>query len=132
MLRMQEWIPVAFTSMVTVLPNDLHDVFKLRSSTGAWWPFLSDAALEVRAALEIDEYTDPHHDNATVPHTVVLDAGLRIDKVYCGYWYWGRPSAHQLWNDLRDLMARTKADWDPTTAEARAAWAAAQEARAAA
>ena len=125
MLRLQEWVPVAYTPMVTVLPNDLHDVFKLRSSTGAWWPFLSDADLEVQRALEIDEYTDTHHAS-TVPHTVVLDAGLRIDKVYVGYWFWGRPSPYQLWADLQDLLARTKADFDPTTAEARAAWAAAQ------
>ena len=121
MLRMQEWVPVAFTSMVTILPGALHDAYKLRTSTGAWWPFLADEKLEVQKALEIDEYTDPHHD-ATVPHTLVLDAGLRIDKVYVGYWYWGRPSAYQLWADLQDLMARTKADFDPTTAEARAAW----------
>ncbi|HEV2812555.1 MAG TPA: redoxin domain-containing protein [Solirubrobacteraceae bacterium] len=125
MLRMQEWLPVAFTSMVTVLPGVVHDADKLRLSTGAWWPFLADTELEVQKALEIDEYTDPHHD-ATVPHTLVLDAGLRIDKVYVGYWYWGRPSAYQLWTDLQDLMARTKADFDPTTADARAAWAAAR------
>jgi peroxiredoxin len=131
MLQMQQWLPVAFTSMVTVLPNDLHDVFKLRSSTGAWWPFLADERLEIRTALEIDEYTDAHHDNAVVPHTLVLDAGLRIDKVYVGYWYWGRPSAYDLWADLRDLMARTKADFDPTTTEARAAWDAARTAEAA-
>ena len=124
MLRMQEWVPVAFTAMVTVLPNDLHDVFKLRSSTGAWWTFLSDAELQVQRALEIDEYTDTHHA-ATVPHTLILDEGLRIDKVYVGYWFWGRPSPYQLWIDLQDLMSRTKADWDPTTAEARAAAAAA-------
>jgi peroxiredoxin len=125
MLRLQEILPVAFTSMVTVLPGIVHDAYRLRLSTGAWWPFLADVDLEVQRALEIDEYTDPHHD-ATVPHTLVLDAGLRIDKVYVGYWYWGRPSALDLWADLRDLMARTKADYDPTTPEARAAWAAAQ------
>ena len=125
MLRLQEWLPVAFTSMVTVLPNVLHDVHKLRISTGAWWPYLADAELELQKALDIAEYTDPHHA-ATVPHTVVLDAGLKVDKVYVGYWYWGRPSADDLWRDLRDLMARTKADFDPTTAEARAAWEAAQ------
>src|SRR3712207_7678658 len=56
--------------MVTVLPNDLHDVFKLRASTGAWWTYLSDAELELQRALEIDEYTDTHHA-ATVPHTLV-------------------------------------------------------------
>ena len=63
-----------------------------------------------------------------MPHTLVLAPGLVIDKVYCGYWFWGRPSVDQLWADLQDLFRRTKADFDPTTAEARAAWAAQQAA----
>ena len=121
LLRLQELVPVAFTRLVTVLPNDQHDTNKMRTATGAWWPFLCDTDLEVQQALEIDEYTDAHHA-ATVPHTLVLGPGLVIDKVYCGYWFWGRPSVPQLWADLQDLFARTKADFDPTTPQARAAW----------
>ena len=99
----------------------------MKSSTGAWWTFLSDGDLEVQRALQIDEYTDPHHA-ATVPHTLILAPGLVIHRVYCGYWYWGRPSADQLWRDLQDLFGRIKADFDPTTDEARAAWGRAQAA----
>ena len=125
MLRVYEWCSVAFTQLVTVLPNDLHDVYKLKISTGAHWTFLADRELELQQALDIREYTDPHHD-ATVPHTVVLSPGLVIEKVYVGYWFWGRPSPYQLWQDLQELNARIKADFDPTTADARAAWKAAQ------
>jgi len=125
MLKFHEWCAVAFTQLVTVLPNNLHDTNKMRISIGAYWPFLADVDLEVRRTLEIDEYTDPHHD-ATVPHTLVLAPALVIDKVYGGYWFWGRPSAYQLWADLQDLFRRTKPDFDPTTPEARAAWQAAQ------
>jgi len=131
MLKLQQWEPVAFTQMVTVLPNDLHDTYKMKIATGAQWTYLADADLEVQTALDIREYTDPHHP-ATVPHTVVLGPGLTIDKVYVGYWFWGRPSPYQLWDDLQDLMRRTKADYDPTTADARAAWEAAQREEAAA
>jgi hypothetical protein len=53
--------------------------------------------------------------------TLVLAPGLVIDRVYCGYWFWGRPSAYQLWQDLPDLFHRTEADFDPTADEARAA-----------
>ena len=67
-----------------------------------------------------------------MPHTLVLAPGLVIDKVYVGYWFWGRPSAYQLWQDLQDLSRRIKADFDPTTAEARAAWEAMQVAPASA
>jgi peroxiredoxin len=125
MLKFWEWCAVAFTQVVTVLPNDLHDTDKMRIATGAYWPFLADTELEVQRTLEIHEYTDPHHA-ATVPHTLVLAPGLVIDKVYVGYWFWGRPSAYQLWEDLQDLFRRIKSDFDPTTAEARAAWQASQ------
>jgi hypothetical protein len=67
--------------------------------------------------LKIDEYTDPHH-NATVPHTLVLAPGLVIDKSYVGYWFFGRPSAYQLWDDLQGLFRRIKQDFDPTLASA--------------
>jgi peroxiredoxin len=59
MVKLHEWCAVAFTQLVTVLPNDLHDVYRLRISTGASWPFLSDADLEVQRSLDIAEYTDP-------------------------------------------------------------------------
>ena len=51
MLKFHEWCSVAFTQLVTVLPNDLHDVFKLKISTGAHWTFLADTDLEVQTAL---------------------------------------------------------------------------------
>jgi peroxiredoxin len=131
MLKFYEWCSVAFTQIVTVLPNDLHDVYKLKISTGAHWTFLADRDLELQGALDIREYTDPHHD-ATVPHTVVLGPGRVIEKIYVGYWFWGRPSPYRLWQDFQELLSRTKADFDPTTAEARAAWEAARVAGAAA
>ncbi|MEW6471450.1 MAG: redoxin domain-containing protein [Actinomycetota bacterium] len=124
MVKFHEWCAVAFTQLVTVLPNDLHDVGKLKISTGAYWPYLSDGDLEVQRTLDIKEYTDPHH-HATVPHTLVLAPGLVIDKVYVGYWFWGRPSAYDLWADLRELSRRIKADFDPTLPEVKEAWMAA-------
>jgi hypothetical protein len=61
-----------------------------------------------------------------VPHTVLLAPGLLIDKVYVGYWFWGRPSPYQLWADLQDLFRRIKPDFDPTLPELRAEWEAAR------
>ena len=122
MIQFHKWCPVAFTEVVTVLPNDLHDTFKMRIAAGAHWTFLADVDLEVQKTLDINEYTDPHHAHAGVPHTVILSPGLKIEKVYVGYWFWGRPSNEQLWADCGEILARTKADFDPTTPEARAAW----------
>jgi peroxiredoxin len=124
MLKFYEWCSVAFTQLVTVLPNELHDVYKLKISTGAHWTYLADTDLEVQSTLGIKEYTDPIHD-ATVPHTLVLSPGLKIESVYVGYWFWGRPSPYQLWQDLQELSKKIKSDFDPTTARAKAAWKAA-------
>jgi peroxiredoxin len=121
MLRFNEWCAVAFTRLVTVLPNNLHDTNKLRISTGAAWTFLADEDLEVQRTLDIREYTDTHHA-ATVPHTLVVAPSLVIDKVYVGYWFWGRPSPYQLWQDLQELLGRIKVDFDPTISAVRAAW----------
>jgi len=121
MVRFFGWCPVAFTQLVTVLPNDLHDTNKMRIATGAHWTYLSDGEHEVQGALDIREYTDPHHQ-ATVPHTLVVAPGLTIDKVYVGYWFWGRPTPYQLWADLQDLFRRTKPDFDPTVPELREEW----------
>ena len=124
MPKFYEWSSVAFTQLVTILPNDLHDVYKLKISTGAHWTYLADRELEVQKALDIREYTDTHHA-ANVPHALVLAPGLEIDKIYVGYWFWGRPSPYQLWADLGDLLRRIKPDFDPLTEEARTAYAAA-------
>jgi peroxiredoxin len=126
LLTFHEWCAVAFTELVSVLPNDLHDVYKLKISTGANWTFLADDGLAVQEHFDINEYTDTHHDYAVVPLTLILSPGLEVEKVYVGYWFWGRPSPEQLWSDLGELFARTQADFDPTTAEARAAWDAEQ------
>jgi peroxiredoxin len=122
LLRFHELCSVAFTELVSLLPNDLHDTFRLKISTGARWTFLSDSELIAQRHFEINEYTDTHHDYAMVPHTLILSPGLVIEKVYVGYWFWGRPSNDQLWADIGELLARTKADFDPTTAAARLAW----------
>jgi peroxiredoxin len=121
LLKLQEWSAVGFTQLVTVLPNDLHDVYKLKISTGASWTWLADTDLEVQRTLGIAEYTDPIH-SANVPHTLILSPGLKIERVYVGYWFWGRPSAYTLWDDLREVFMRIKPDFDPTTPAAKRAW----------
>jgi peroxiredoxin len=128
MIPFYEWCAVAFTQLVTIVPNDVHETNKLRMSTPATWPFLADVDLELQTKLDIREYTDTHHA-ATVPHTLVLAPGLLIDKIYVGYWFWGRPSPYDLWADLRDLNRRIHPDFDPTVPEARATWTAAPSLR---
>jgi peroxiredoxin len=126
LVQFHQWCAVAFTELVTILPNNAHETNKLKITSGAYWTFLCDETLDVQESLDIKEYTDVHHP-ATVPHTLVLGPRLQIEKVYVGYWFWGRPSNHQLWADLQELTKRVKADYDPTVPAVRAEYERAQE-----
>jgi peroxiredoxin len=115
MLQVHDWIRAArFSSIVTILPDTVEELGRMRTTTGASWPFLSDKALELQQLLRI---RDPFYErDSTVPHILILAPGLVIDKVYVGSWYWGRASAHDIFSDLRDLTMRIRPDFDPTLA----------------
>lgn len=117
-------IEVAYTRVVTISTDDADGCQSMKRATGATWPFLSDPGRVVQRDLDIQEYTDPHHD-PMVPHTLVLEPGLVVHSVYCGYWFWGRPSRDDLWRDLRAVLRKTRHDFDPTSEAARARHAAA-------
>ena len=85
------------------------------------WPFLSDAARVVQKDLDIAEYTDPTN-NPMSPHTIVLEPGLVVYKIYNGYWFFGRPTIEELRRDLRAVSKNCRPDWDITDTELKAAW----------
>ncbi|MGZ4178980.1 MAG: redoxin domain-containing protein, partial [Solirubrobacteraceae bacterium] len=121
-------IMVAYTRVVTISTDPIFESNEFRASTGAQWTFLSDAGRKIQKDLDIQEYTDPHHD-PMVPHTLVLKPGLSIHSVYNGYWFWGRPSFVDLWHDLRDATREIRADWDLGTPGLRSAWEAGDRSR---
>src|SRR5689334_10887380 len=111
---------VGYCRLVTISTDNLLETNEFRSAVGASWPFLSDVARKVQKDLDIAEYTDPHH-NPMIPHTVVLEPGLRVYKIYNGYWFFGRPTVEELRLDLRTVSQRCRPDWDLGSAELRAA-----------
>lgn len=118
-------INVAYTKLVTISTDDQLGTNEFRDGVGAQWPFLSDPGRVIQHDLDIVEYTDPEHD-PMVPHTLVLGPGLRIFRIYNGYWYWGRPSPEDLRRDLRELSAQVRPDWDLGAPGLRQKWAAGQ------
>jgi peroxiredoxin len=119
----QSTIAVASTRIVTITTDDQHTLQEFRASVGAQWPFLSDPGRIVQQDLDIQEYTDPEND-PMIPHTLVLEPGLVVRTVYNGYWFWGRPSVQDLWEDLRAATAEIRPDWDLSAPGLREAWAA--------
>ncbi len=121
-------IRVAYTRLVTVSTSNQLETIEWRDGLGALWPFLFDAQRVVQKDLDIQEYTDPEHD-PMIPHTLVLEPGLVVFRIYNGYWYWGRPSNEELRRDLREVTRRVRPDWDLSDPALREAWARKDRAR---
>jgi peroxiredoxin len=114
-------LEVAYCRLVTITTDSIIETNEFRSGVGAHWPFLSDPRRIVQQDLDIAEYTDPLH-NPMIPHTVVLEPGLVVYKVYNGYWFFGRPTIEDLRQDLRAVFRKCRPDWDITNSDLKAAW----------
>ena len=121
LLQLHREMEVGYCRLVTISTDNLLETNEFRSGVGAHWPFLSDPGRKVQKDLDIAEYTDPDHD-PMIPHTLVLEPGLVVHKVYDGYWFFGRPTVEELRLDLRAVLQRCRPDWDIGRAELRAAW----------
>jgi len=121
LVQLHREIEVAYCRLVTITTDNITETNEYRTGVGAHWTFLSDPGRKVQKDLEIAEYTDPQH-NPMIPHTLVLEPGLRVYKVYNGYWFFGRPTIEELRLDLRTVLQRCRPDWDISSAEQRTAW----------
>ena len=114
-------LEVGYCRLVTISTDNIIATNEFRSGVDAHWPFLSDDGRTIQKDLEIPEYTDPTH-NPMIPHTIVLEPGLIVYKVYVGYWFFGRPTLEELRLDLRVVLMKCRPDWDITRPEFKAAW----------
>jgi peroxiredoxin len=112
---------VGYCRLVTISTDTIVETNEFRTGINAHWVFLSDARRVVQKDLDIAEYTDSAH-NPMIPHTIVLEPGLVIYKIYMGYWFFGRPTAEELRLDLRAVLRKCRPDWDITTPELKAKW----------
>ena len=118
-----EWpvFRVAHTRLCTITPENQLDINEFRDALGAEWTFLSDPRRKVQKDLDIVEFTDPVHD-PMIPHTFVLEPGLKVHSFYNGYWFWGRPTMDELHLDLRAVMQKIRPDFDLSAPGLRDAW----------
>jgi peroxiredoxin len=128
LLQLHREMEVGYCRLVTISTDSLMATNEYRTGVGAHWPFLSDAARVVQKDLDIAEYTDPTN-NPMIPHTIVLEPGLVVYKIYNGYWFFGRPTIEELRADLRAVVKKCRPDWDLTDSELKAAWARGDKAR---
>jgi alkyl hydroperoxide reductase subunit AhpC len=112
---------VGYCRFITISTDSVLESKEWRDRLGAHWPFLSDEERIVQQDLEIEEYTDPEH-NPMIPHTVLLEPGLVVYKVYNGYWYWGRPTPEEIRQNFRAISRKCRPDWDLTARGTREKW----------
>jgi len=127
LVQLHREMEVGYCRMVTISTDALLELNEFRSGVGAHWTFLGDAGRKVQKDLDIAEYTDPTH-NPMVPHTLVLEPGLKVFKVYNGYWFFGRPTVEDLRHDLREVSRKVRPDWDLTAPGMRERWDAGDQA----
>ena len=96
-----------FTKIVTVISGNWKSANAFRGRVGAQWPFLYDSRGIVAESLDIADISG-RKNNELIPHTFILETGLRIFKIYNGYWYWDRPSIEDLRKDLRTLYRKIR------------------------
>ena len=121
LLQLHREMEVGYCKLVTISTDKLVESNEFRSGVGAHWPFLSDPERIIQQDLDIAEYTDPVH-NPMVPHTIVLEPGLIVFKVYMGYWFFGRPTIEELRQDLRMVLRKCRLDWDISDPDLKIAW----------
>lgn len=121
MAAMQRELKVGYCRFITISTDNQLQTHEWRSRLGAHWPFLCDEERILQEDLEIKEYTDPQHD-PMIPYTIILEPGLKIYKIYNGYWYWGRPTPEEVKQDFRAISNKIRPDWDITTPEVRERW----------
>ena len=122
LLQLHREMQVGYCRLVTISTDNLLETNEFRTGVGAHWTFLSDPGRTLQKDLDIAEYTDPTH-NPMIPHTLVIEPGLRVYKIYNGYWFFGRPTVEELRLDLRAVLQRCRPDWDISDASQRTAWA---------
>jgi peroxiredoxin len=111
LVRLQDEIEVAYTRIVSVSVDTVPELAAFRAGLGARWTFLSDSERAWLPRLDLLETTDTVH-HPYVPTTFTAFPDLTIHRVYNGYWYWGRPTAEDLRQDLRSVTRALRSDWE--------------------
>jgi hypothetical protein len=114
LVELHREMEVGYCRLVTISTDSIVETNEYRAGIG-------DPRRLVQHDLDIPEYTDSVH-NPMIPHTLVLEPGLVIYRIYNGYWFFGRPTVEELRQDLRAVLKKCRPDWDITTPELKAGW----------
>ncbi len=112
LVGMQEEIQREYGRIAVVTVDEPYVNGAFRAGIGADFPFLSDEDRRVAEELDLLELTDERH-RPYLPFTFLLDSGLRIRRIWCGFWYWGNPTPDELRLALREITRAEQPTFDP-------------------
>ncbi|MBA3358185.1 MAG: redoxin domain-containing protein [Thermoleophilaceae bacterium] len=109
--QLQDEFEVAYARLVVVSvdPPEVQSAF--RAGLGARFTFLSDTERRWLPRLDLLEESDTLHEPYR-PTAFSLLPDLQIHRRYDGFWYWGRPTAEDLRQDMRAMSRRVRDDFE--------------------
>ena len=110
MTALQDEFEVAYARIVVVSIDAPEVQSAFRAGLGARFEFLSDVDRGWLDRLGLLERTDTLH-RPYRPTAYTLHPDLTIHRVYDGYWYWGRPTAEDLRQDMRAIARAVREDF---------------------
>ena len=110
LVRFQSELAVNYCKLVSVSTDSPRVSAAFRAGLGAQWPFLSDEGREVIRSIDVLDETEGEYAGVSRPFTFVLEPGLKIHRIYDGWFFVGRPTREELRQDLRAIM-RTRQDY---------------------
>jgi peroxiredoxin len=116
----QRELPINYCrlAVISVDPPEINAAFRV--GLGASFRFLSDQEHTAIRKLDIVDTSDKVHGTIAIPYAFSLMPDLTVHNIYCGWWYVGRPTNEELRRDLREIIMRCRADFDPQTGKAGA------------
>ncbi len=111
MTALQDDFEVAYARIVVVSIDGPEVQSAFRAGLGARFTFLSDADRRWLDRLGLLEKTDTLH-RPYRPTAFALYPDLTIHRAYDGYWYWGRPTAEDLRQDMRAISREIREDFE--------------------
>jgi peroxiredoxin len=112
LVAIQDEIQREYGKLCAVTVDEPYANGAFRAGVGARFPWLSDEDRGVARELDLLETTDRKH-RPYLPFTFVLDSLLRIHRVWCGFWYWGNPTADELRLALREVTRAEQPTYEP-------------------
>ena len=98
-------------AVISVDPPEVNAAFRV--GLGAHFPFLSDKDRSAIERLDIVDTSDKAHGLIAIPYAFSLMPDLTVHNIYCGWWYVGRLTIEELRQDLRAMMKKCRADFNP-------------------